>query len=111
RISPQFAINRWPETAGCPDPSLDSAYQALWYFEADEEKHKSELFYLDTQLELLRQMAGFLKQGHALPGYFLRGYTSDHRVRFFYLTPPWHECLQELRQLWMQLQQTWRQAW
>ena len=33
------------------------AYQALWHFEADEDKQRAEVFYMDAQLELMRQMA------------------------------------------------------
>ncbi len=111
RVSPQFAINRWPETVECPDPSLESAFQALWHFEADEDKQKHELFYLDAQLELLRQMAGFLKHGHALPGYFLRSYLPAHRVRFFYLNSPWQGSIQWLGQHWKQWTRGWTEIW
>ena len=67
RMEARVAINSWPEPLRQlpvdkqPDPSLEAAYQALWYFEADEERHHTEMFYLDAQLELLRQMAAMVR--------------------------------------------------
>jgi hypothetical protein len=100
RLSPQLAINRWPESGHYTDPSLEVAYQALWHFEADEEKQQTELFYLDAQLELLRQMSAFLQEGRDLPAYFLKGYTPNHRVRFFYPLSVWEDSRMMLLKVW-----------
>ncbi len=113
RLAAQLAITRWPESGAqdLPDPSLDTAWQALWHFEADEHRQKTELFYLDAQLELLRQMAGFLSQGQDLPAYFLHRYSKEHRIRFFYNLPVWQDSLHILRQLGSQIGKIWRDAW
>jgi hypothetical protein len=85
-MQPRLAINRWPiiETAEDEnDLSVKIAMQALWHFEADEDRHQIEVFYLDAQLELLRQMANFLKQDRDLPNYMLTMYPLDHRPDFY----------------------------
>ena len=97
QLEPRRAINRWPEMGAAFDPSLEAAYQALWHFEADEDRHKQEVFYLDAQLELLKQMAGTLRQGHALPKYMTQAYSPDTHIRFFYGGPFLQELLQGLR--------------
>jgi hypothetical protein len=109
QIEPRIAINRWPEPATEPDPSMDCAYQALWHFEADEDKQKSELFYLDAQLELLRQMSLALKQGADVPGHILALYRPRGKVRFFQEKAPWtvlplwgKRALQQVRYTWQQ---------
>jgi len=66
-LEPRMAINRWPESHDSQDPSLDCAYLALWHFEADEVQQKTELFYMDAQLELLQQIAHCLTAGQNLP--------------------------------------------
>lgn len=98
-ISAQVALNRWPETDEPGDSSLDIAYQALWHFEADEDKQQTELFYMDAQLELLRQIAGFLNRGEALPAYMLRIYAPEHHTRFFYPLSFWEDTLRRGRRL------------
>lgn len=110
RISPQLAINRWPEAGELPDPSLEIAYQALWHFEADEDKQQSEVFYLDAQIELLRQMAVFLKDGRELPAYFLKGYSPDHTVRFFYDRTVVEDSSQVARSFWLEVRRIWQTA-
>lgn len=111
-VEPRLAINRWPETLDEPvDPSLECAFQALWHFEADEDKQQSEIFYMDAQLELLRQMAQFLKEGKDLPAYMLRMYSPQNKVRFFYLIPPWEEGKRLLRQYGQEVKETWQAAW
>jgi hypothetical protein len=111
RMEPRLAINRWPEPGDMPDASLDTAWQALWHFEADEDKQQSELFYLDAQLELLRQIARFLKEGRDLPAYFLQPYPEDHQVRFFYDLPPVQDSLRLLRQVKARFWTLWSTAW
>ncbi len=91
-ITAQVALNRWPyqnpeSFIDESDPSLDIAYQALWHFEADEAQQKNELFYLDTQLTLLQQMADTLALGQALPAHMLTAYSPEHRARFFFSQP------------------------
>ncbi len=111
RIEPRIAINRWPESIEPPDPSLNCAYQALWHFEADEDKQQSEVFYMDAQLELLRQITGFLKKGQDLPAYMLQMYAVQQPVRFFY-NRPWLEDSQALLHLtWRTFLRFWRQTW
>ena len=88
-VEPRLAINRWPEIQGQPDASLDCAYQILWHFESDEAQQKTEMFYLDTQLELLRQVASALKAGQDLPAHILYAYLKQPPVRFYYPRPFW----------------------
>jgi hypothetical protein len=111
RIEPRIAINRWPESTTLPDASMFCAYQALWHFEADEEKHRSEMFYLDAQLELLRQIACFLKQGKDLPPYIIRMYSADHQTRFYYYRSWWEDSIHLLLQAWLRFILFWRQTW
>lgn len=82
-IEPRMAINRWPQGLEMTDPSLECAYIALWHFEADEVPQKTELFYLDAQLELLRQIANHLKANQNLPPHILRTYLPISPVRFY----------------------------
>jgi hypothetical protein len=115
RMEPRLAINRWPESLESPDPSLEVAYQALWYFEADEERHRTELFYLDAQLELLRQMAAFLKADQTLPSYMRQAYTAEHQARFYYPHTVLQACrvyglraFQEVQSAWIAVWSSWR---
>lgn len=101
QTSASYALTRWPEHA--EDPSLDSAYQALWHFEADEDRHQEELFYLDAQLQLLQQISNFLKQGHPLPKYLLQQYPPEFRVRYYQPTGLAASCLEDLKRLWKTL--------
>jgi hypothetical protein len=82
-ITPRKALNQWPTGIGLDDPSLASAYQALWHFESDEEQQKSIVYYLDAQIELLKQMSRMLMQGKALPLYMERPYPRSMRVRYY----------------------------
>lgn len=107
RMEPRLAINRWPEPVELPDPSLDAAWQALWHFEADEDKQQTEMFYLDAQLELLRQMALHLKAGRDLPAYFLRTYPEEHQVQFFYDISPVEDSLNTAKRLKAQFLHFW----
>lgn len=114
RVEARVAINAWPETSlvpnSQPDLSLDAAYQALWHFEADEHRHKTELFYLDAQLELLRQMVRFLQEDRDLPLYIQNTYLkTPMTTRFFYArafgNSLWfsgRKCLHSLLQAWRQ---------
>jgi hypothetical protein len=84
RMEPRLAINRWPVLeAGEEDLSLRIAQQALWHFESDEDRHQTEVFYLDAQLDLLKQIAFFLKQNKELPHYLIERYPLEHRPRFY----------------------------
>jgi hypothetical protein len=82
-ITPRQALNRWPSASGLDDPSLASAYQALWHFESDEEQQKTIVYYLDAQIELLKQMSRMLMAGKALPLYMERPYPRTMRVRVY----------------------------
>jgi hypothetical protein len=105
-LAPRLALNRWPPLPpGEPDPSLLSAYQALWHFEADETQQQSEVFYLDAQLELLKQMAHYLARGADLPAYLQRAYPADHTVVFYRDK----RVLPETCRLAVQAWQRWRQ--
>jgi len=82
----RLAINRWPVIENAADEndlSVKIAMQALWHFEADEDRHHEELFYLDAQLELLKQMSTFLEQDRDFPEYMLTLYPLDHRPEFY----------------------------
>jgi hypothetical protein len=53
------------------DPSLQVAYHLLWHFECDQGMshngyQQTELFYMDVQFELLKQVAKALQDGHPL---------------------------------------------
>lgn len=109
-IEPRIAINRWPEPQQEQDASLDCAYLALWHFEADEEKQKTELFYMDAQLELLRQMARQLQTGQELPPYILSLYRGKKTVRFFWGQAPWLESRYFLQKLGAEIASIWGQA-
>jgi hypothetical protein len=82
-ITPRQALNRWPTGIGIEDPSLTSAYQALWHFESDEDQQKTIVYYLDAQIELLKQMSRMLMQGKSLPLYMERPYPRSMRVRYY----------------------------
>lgn len=83
-LTARRALNRWPPgLAGCQDASLDSAYQALWHFESDETQQQTQVYYLDAQIELLKQMSRYLSQGKTLPSYLITPYPEEHRVRFY----------------------------
>ncbi|WP_373532582.1 hypothetical protein [Vampirovibrio sp.] len=110
QVEPRIAINRWPEPITEPDPSVDCAYQALWHFEADENQQKTELFYMDAQLELLRQMSRCLQQGEALPPYILALYPPKSRVRFFQSQSAWADGHSTLRRWWRETRAIWQQA-
>lgn len=110
RIEPRIAINRWPEPNRELDPSMDCAYQALWHFEADEDKQKSELFYMDAQLELLRQMARHLKTGQDLPPHILTLYRGKTHVRFHQSDTAIDESVNLFRRGWQEIRHIWNQA-
>lgn len=117
RMEARLAINRWPEPLSDrspeeqADPSIDVAYQALWHFEADEERHRTELFYLDAQLELLRQMAAFLKEGRDLPPYIRQAYSSEHCLAFYYPRTWWEALWYGLRRQGVAWASAWRRVW
>lgn len=100
QVSAQVAINRWPVPQTVVDPSLECAFWALWHFEADEAQQQTEVYYLDAQLELLRQMARFLAQGQDLPGYMLASYAGHDPVRFYYKQSPWQDYIKRIQHRW-----------
>ena len=82
-IEARIALNSWPDEPIGKDTSLDIAYQALWHFEADEDQQQSELFYMDTQIELLKQISRKLAKGETLPTYIIKNYDMDHCTEFY----------------------------
>jgi hypothetical protein len=100
QLSAQVAINRWPVPQTVVDASLECAFWALWHFEADEIQQQTEVYYLDAQLELLRQMAKFLEQGQDLPNYMLASYAGQEPVRFYYKQSPWDDYLKRIQMRW-----------
>lgn len=100
-LTAKQGICRWPLLPeGCleePDPSLRSAYQALWHFESDEDQQQQEVFYMDLQLELLKQMSQYLRQGNALPHHLAAPYLNTHVPQFYQpkglLQKVWQEAL------------------
>ncbi len=95
RLSAREALYQWPRQRA-EDASLQAAFQALWYFEADEERHQSEPFYLDIQLSLLNTMAEQLRAGRPLNWHLRKPYQN--RVRWY---QPWWERLKATA-LWLQ---------
>lgn len=98
-ITARTGINCWPTQANT-DPSVRCAYTMLWYFEADADRHRAEVFYADLQLKALQHAATYLKKGDALPATLLRDYVHLP-------TPPeydgrrvWQEPLQWLYGQW-----------
>lgn len=83
RIEPRVALNRWPDVIMGKDQALDIAYQSLWHFESDEDLQQSEMFYMDAQLELLKQISIRLKQGSELPNYFSNQYDKALLTDFY----------------------------
>ena len=92
-VSAGYALTAWPEGGStaemAEDTSLQAAYQSLWHFEADEDRQKSELFYMDAQLELLGQMTRHLSRGRDLPPYMLNAYVNtysckEHRATYYH---------------------------
>lgn len=110
QVEPRVAINRWPEPITEPDASVDCAYQALWHFEADEQKQQTELFYMDAQLELLRQMSRCLKSGQDLPGHILALYRPKSKVRYFQANSPWEDGGRRIQGWWREILGIWHQA-
>jgi hypothetical protein len=98
----RLAINRWPLKPDEPDASLDCAYLALWHFEADETKQQTIEFYLDAQLELLKQIAAHLKTGRDLPAHILHTYLPTARIRFYYPLSLWRTYQAFLFRAWLE---------
>lgn len=88
-ITSRYALNHWPQ-ATLWDPTLQAAYQALWHFEADESAQQQEMYYMDAQLALLKNMASYLEQGISFPDYIHRAYSNAHFVKVVEWQPlPW----------------------
>lgn len=83
RMEPRVALNHWPDVYTGQDKVLDIAYQSLWHFEADEDRQKTEMFYMDAQLELLKQISNRLKKGEELPQYFDNQYDPAMLADFY----------------------------
>lgn len=85
-LTVQQALNQWPLPRGV-DRSVDSALQALCYFEGDEDRHKTEVFYVDTQWQYLHQMAQLMAQGQPIPEFitelYHRGESANHQVGYY----------------------------
>jgi hypothetical protein len=79
-LTPRQALARWPVLHEADDASVWAAYHALWHFEADEDVHKTEPYYCDLQLALLRHMAENLASGTAFPAHILAGYAGHPHV-------------------------------
>lgn len=105
-LTPRQGINRWPVVRG-RDRSLDTAYQALLHFEADEKQQREIPFYMDAQLELIRQMGGQLVKGQELPVYMLAAYDEELREHWsgwydekVVLLTPWTRLARNLKGTW-----------
>jgi len=75
-ITPRQGLNRWPCLSGL-DQSIDAAYMALMYLEADEDRHKAEWFYADVQLANLKTICDTLAQGQPLAEPVCRLYLKN----------------------------------
>ncbi len=74
-ILPRTALNCWP-TWGNEDLSVRCAYTMLWYFEADEDRHKVEPFYADLQIKTLQEANACLREGLAIPSTLMKDYQK-----------------------------------
>ncbi|MBX2861810.1 MAG: hypothetical protein KTR14_11300 [Vampirovibrio sp.] len=86
RITPSMALSQWPYFYNgnyLHDETLNAAYQALWHFESDEDHQQDELYYMDIQLELLKQVASYLCRGKDLPGHILAAYPNKGNIIFY----------------------------
>ncbi len=73
--TPLQGLARWPYPAGL-DASIDVAFQALAYLEADEDYHATDTYWLDAQLQWLNTLIEHLKTGQPLPAAVLATYSS-----------------------------------
>ncbi len=113
RMEARQAINQWPTLPQGeePDASLSAALQAVWFFEADEDRHRTELFYLDAQIALIRQMAVHLADGRDLPPYLLQAYKASGPTRFYQQKSPWRAYWEKLIDRGVSFRSVWRQTW
>ncbi len=72
--TPLQGLARWPYPAGV-DASIDVAFQALAYLEADEDYHAAEVYWLDAQLQWINTIIEHLKTGEPLPAAVLASYS------------------------------------
>jgi hypothetical protein len=95
-ISPQWALLHWPKSPlSSEDPSILSAYSALWHLESDLSPQLEQPLYLDVQLALLQQMAQVLLTGNELsevliqvyPKQFVRHYFEGQTLLNFFRHP------------------------
>lgn len=110
RLTAQVAINRWPSPEDQKDPSLHCAFLALWHLEADEVQQQTEIYYMDAQLELLRQMSNYLKAGKDLPDYMLANYIKRPWIRFYLDQSLWKDYQLRIQQRWHHLSAIWNRA-
>ena len=81
-LNAREVINRWP-VPHATDPSLDTAFQAICHFEADETQQQRVSYYVDVQLDMLNQMQACLARDDDLPAWMLHGYGPDHRTGYY----------------------------
>ena len=110
QLSAQLAINRWPVLETNEDTSLDCAFWALWHFEADELQQQSETYYLDVQLELLKQIAQFLKDGSDVPLYITARYADHPSIRFYIQHSPWQSYKVRVSARWNRFLTLWQKV-
>ena len=124
-LTPQQVLQRWPVSYHVSDlkrdPSLYAAFQAVWYFEADEDRRYQEMFYGDLQWALLEQMIGYLKKSDPLPQNILSVYTpvepKFYQAQQLFWQPlrVWKDNLEQflgtIYQGFFRFRNTWRDAW
>jgi hypothetical protein len=98
RLSARQVINQWPVYNNTSDRSLMLALKMVWYFEADELMHKTELFYADLQLTLLAEVARCFKNEQPLPFHILNAYQIQKEPMYFYNQQTfWNSCFMEIQ--------------
>lgn len=96
-ISPRAALNTWP-LLGNEDSSVRCAYTMLWFYESDEERHHRELFYSDIQIQALKEVCQYLKQGAPLPNALLQEYQGAMAPPEYHSGWTWRQPLWWMRQ-------------
>ncbi|MBY0450748.1 MAG: hypothetical protein K2X01_09015 [Cyanobacteria bacterium] len=124
-LTPQQVLQRWPVSYQVSDlerdPSLYAAFQAVWYFEADEDRRFQEMFYADLQWALLEQMIGYFKKSDPLPHNLLSVYSpvepKFYQAQQLFWQPlrVWKDNLEQflgtIHQGFCRFRNTWRDAW
>ncbi len=96
-ISARAALNSWPRE-GNEDASVGCAYTMLWYFEADEDRHHLEVYYLDAQIQLFREVINYLKQGQSLPDALIQEYKDKFAPSELHYAKIWQDPIKWLQQ-------------